>query len=467
MGNKELVHVPRGEAHHKNPFPPKSYPVPSGDTQRRTFDMASSRQVAKIGNKELVHVPRGEGPDTSPFPPKYYHDTEVSKDMMWLDINHWQEMLVGEYLVSSELVAEFEKLYDEGDCRRFTELLVRDCNPLKAIEHMIKVADYGGHKDMYGKMSENDPGRWRIVTYARTFSSKSRMCEKLYFKGVTRDVCSGTAPQQAEWDFMNGYADSAWKDKKGVPHSKRRREAALVVDKAPTQENWDKMTGGAYRPLHSHGKGRSKSNFAKALSKAALADFEPYFEGVSISDPDHSDRSLSSKPQAYRSASPARGDHYGQGLDHDYPDEVTLRVNEKGEIVIGDYAISRELRMGFMEAYKQHDCRRLAFLSAETTTGATFARKVDQVAGFGGRMRQFAIGENHPDQGYTRTIRVGYDKKRGRYSYDHEELRSHVHQEPAPNPEHHQNSKYDRTHGHAQRHASSRHHTRHKKQGKA
>ena len=259
--------------------------------------MASSKQLTKMGNKELIQLPRSKVDNPNPFLPEDYHEDDITEDLMWFDVNHWQQMIVDKYFVSTELRAEFERLYEEGDCRRFTELLVRDRDPLKAIEHMVKVARYGGHKKIYWKIPKDDPGRWRVVTYSRTFNSKTGMCERPEIHGVTRDTCSGTAPQQAEWDFMKGYSHRIWTDKNGVLYSKRRAKAEHIIDNAPTQAEWDSMTEGAYRPYHNHKKGISQSRYAQALAEEAQAELEREI-GMTINIKSRSKPIFSYKPPA-------------------------------------------------------------------------------------------------------------------------------------------------------------------------
>ena len=211
--------------------------------------------------------------------------------------------IVGNYLVSSKLRAEFEHLYGEGDCQRFTELLIRDRKPLKAVENMVKVARYSGHKDLYRKLPKDDPGCWRIVAYSRMFNSKTQR-PKIY--AVTGAMCSGTAPQQAEGDFMNGYSKWVKTDKNGDPYSKHRAEAAHIIDNAPTQKEWDRMTRGAYHVLHDHSKGMSRSRYSRALAEEAEADLAHRFEAISIGNSAHSKPSLAYTPQDYYSPSPER-----------------------------------------------------------------------------------------------------------------------------------------------------------------
>ena len=143
--------------------------------------------------------------------------------------------------------------------------------------------------------------------------------------------------------------------------------------------------------------------------------------------------------------------------DEKYPDEVLLNINDKGEIIIGKYAISRDVRMLFMARYKKHDCRRLAFLKHYTDTGYLFYQKMVIVTGIVGKGREFP-DLNHPDRDCRRAIRIGWDKKSGPYNYEWEEVKRPVPQISAPKDE-----KEKSSHRHKKQHASSGHHGSHGK----
>lgn len=147
--------------------------------------------------------------------------------------------------------------------------------------------------------------------------------------------------------------------------------------------------------------------------------------------------------------------------DEKYPDEVVLNINEKGEIIIGKYAVSQEVRMLFMARYKKHDCRRLAFLKEYTETGSLFARKMVSVAGIVAKGREFP-DLKHPDRDCRRAIQIGWDEKTGPYNYELEVIRRPVPQLSAPKIE-----KDNTSRRHGKQLTTSGHHGSHGKYEKA
>ncbi|MDI1492815.1 MAG: hypothetical protein OHK93_004598 [Ramalina farinacea] len=145
-----------------------------------------------------------------------------------------------------------------------------------------------------------------------------------------------------------------------------------------------------------------------------------------------------------------------------FPDEVTLKINKNGETVIGNSAISRQLREEFMAKYKKGDCRQLAFLSKHTATGTSFAEEMAKIAKCTKDWRRLP-DKVDPDRACPRRFRVGYDS-RGAYSYELERSRHHAPQISALKHENIGTSKDRGADGQAQQHASSGHHTGHEKQ---
>ena len=146
--------------------------------------------------------------------------------------------------------------------------------------------------------------------------------------------------------------------------------------------------------------------------------------------------------------------------DEDFPDEVILRINEEGETIMGNYAISHEIRMAYMDNYKQFDCRRLAFLEHSTTTGGSFAQQMVNIARIRGTMREFK-DLSHKDRKCVREIRMGHDGK-GAYCYELGRERHHVSQISAPKYQVH-----GKIHEHEKHVPTSGHHGSHGKYEKA